>query len=243
VKSFQSRNGNIIRKMIEDEVKENKGINLKNRDENNLFSIIVHLFNKLFEEFSLFCYDDIYSETKKRRVNELLLVVGISCFNFFCGEDCPFNFCVINESIKSLYEDCYFEKEKKLYDEFENSINNVRNCSILKGYFNYQSYFCNNCSNKASSLFNYLILEKIIENTDSMNIMNISFSTDIEIVINMDFLLNNPNIQSIFFLPIRSSLVSIKSLSTFNSKKKKSDYKFYDEKFCFYILFYSILFY
>jgi hypothetical protein len=69
--------------------------------------------------------------------------------------------------------------------------------------------------------------------------IEISFSTEIEIINIIEFLLNNPNIQSIFFLPIKSSFISIKSSNTFICKRKKSDYEFYDEKFNFfsYLLF------
>jgi hypothetical protein len=70
--------------------------------------------------------------------------------------------------------------------------------------------------------------------------MNMSFSTNIEIVDNIEFLLNNPNIQSIFFSSIKSSFISISSFNAFISKKSKSDYEFSDKMF---LLFYFILFY
>jgi hypothetical protein len=221
--------------MIEDKIKEDKEINMKNCDENNLFDIIILLFTKLFSKYSLYCYDNIYSETQKRRVNELLLVVGTSCFNFYYGENCSLNFSIIENSIKKLNKNQYFENE--LYNEYENSINDVENYSELKRTYFYQNYF-NNFHSSNSSSFNNYILEKIVESSDSTNMMNISFSTNIEIIDNMDFLLNNPNIQSIFFSPMKSSFISIKSSNTFISKRRKSNYEFYDKKFCDFILFY-----
>jgi hypothetical protein len=77
------------------------------------------------------------------------------------------------------------------------------------------------------------MLEKLIENSDNKNMIEISFSTEIKILNNIEFLLNNPNIQSIFFFPIKYSLVSIKSSNTFICKRKKSDYGFCDKKFNF----------
>jgi hypothetical protein len=94
--------------MIEDKIKENKENNLNNCNKNNLFDIIILLFNELFSKYSLCCYDNIYSEIQKRRVNELLLVIGISCFNFYYGENCPLNFSIIDYSIKKLNKNYYF---------------------------------------------------------------------------------------------------------------------------------------
>jgi hypothetical protein len=240
VKSFQSGNGNIIRKLIEGNIGRNKNINFKNCD-NNLFEIIIQLFTELFSKYSLCCCDNIYSEIQKRRVNELLLVVGTSCINFYYGENCPFSFSIINENIKRLNNILYFQKE--LFDEYENSINDVKNYRELKEFYLDENRLDNcSCSNN-SSIFNYCILEKIIENSDIINMMNLSFSTNIEIIDNMNFLLNNPYIQSIFFSSMKSSFVSINSSNTFIYERKKSNYEFYDKKFLFYfILFYFFFF-
>jgi hypothetical protein len=129
--------------MIEDKIKENREINLNNCNENNLFDIIILLFTKLFSKY-IFChYDDnnIYSEFQKRRINELLLVVGTSCFNFYYGENSPLNFSIIDYSIEKLNKNYYFEKE--LYNEYENSINHVKNYRKSKQTYYYQSYFNN----------------------------------------------------------------------------------------------------
>jgi hypothetical protein len=222
--------------MIEDKIKENKEADLNNCDENNLFDIIIQLFNELFSKYSLCYYDNIYSETQKRRLNELLVVVGTSCYNFYYEENCPFSFSIINNSIKKLNKNYYFEK--KIYDEYENIINHVRNYRELKKFYCDENGLNNCLSSKNSSIFNYCVLEKIVENSDSRNMMNMSFSTNIEIVDNIDFLLNNPNIQSIFIFPIKSSFVSINSSNTFIYKRRKSDYKFCDKKYCY--LFYFI---
>jgi hypothetical protein len=240
--------------MIEDNIKENKEINMNNCDENNLFDIIILLFTELFEKYSLCCYDNIYSETQKRRFDELLLVVGRSCFNFYYGENYQLNFSIINNSIKNLNKNYYFEKEKKLCYEyensvgesyyfqhyFENSINHDKNYRDLKEFYCDENGFDNCSSSNTSPIFDYYVLEKIIENSDIINMMNMSFSNDIEIVDNMEFLLNNPYIQSIFYSSIKSSFISIKSSNTFIYKRKKSNYKYSDKKF---LLFYFILFY
>jgi hypothetical protein len=223
--------------MIEDKIKENKEPDLKNCDKNNLFDIIFLLFTELFEKYFLYCCNDICSKNQKSRVNELFLVMGISCLNFYYEENSPLNFSVINNSIEKLNKNHYFEK--KLYDEYENSINHVKNYRELKEFY-FDEYRLDNCSSsKNSSIFNYCVLEKIIENSDSTNMMNMSFLNDIEIVNNMEFLLNNPNILSIFIFPVKSSYISIKSSNTFIYKRKKSSYEFYDKKF---LLFYFILF-
>jgi hypothetical protein len=225
--------------MIEDKIKENKKVDMNDCDENNLFDIIILLFTELFSKYLLCHYDDnIYSETQKRRLNELLLVVGTSCFNFYYGENCPFNFSIINYSIRKLNKNYYFEKE--LYNEYENSINHVKNYRELKEFYCDKNRLESCDSSNNSSIFNYCVLEKIVENSDITNMMNTSFSINIEIVDNMDFLLNNQNIQSIFYSPIKSTSVSINSSNTFIYKRKKSNYQFYDEKF---LLFYFILFY
>jgi hypothetical protein len=215
--------------MIEDKIKENKEIDLKNCDENNLFDIIILLFTELFSKYSICCYDNIYSEIQKRRVNELLLVVGTSCFNFYYGENFPLNFRVINNSIKKLNKNYYFQKE--LYNEYENSINHVKNYRKLNEFYFDENRLHNCDSSNNSSTFNYCVLEKIIENSDSTNMMNISFSTNSEIIDNMNFLLNNPNIQSIFYSSMKSLHVSINSSNAFICKRKKSNYEFSDEKF------------
>jgi hypothetical protein len=169
----------------------------------------------------LFDYDDIYSKDQKRRIQKLLLIIKTSCFNFYYEEDCPFSFSAINENIKRLNNNNYFEKENKLYDK-----NEFKKLCCDKNRLD------NSCSSNSPS-FNYYILEKLIENSGNKNMIEISFSTEIEIVSNIEFLLNNPNIQSFFFFPIESSFISIKSSNTFICKRKKSDYGFYDKKFNF----------
>jgi hypothetical protein len=221
MKSMKSGNGNIIRKMIEDKIKENKEINLMNCDENNLFDIIIQLFNELFSKYSLFDYDNFYSKNQKRRIQELLLIVETSYLNFYYEENCPFNLSINNENIKRFNKDYYFEKENKLNDE-----------NKFRGLYFDKNRLGNNHSSNSHS-FNYYILEKLIENSDNKNMIEISYSTNIEIVNNIEFLLNNPNIQSIFFLSRKSSFISIKSSNTFIFKKKKSNYKFYDKKYNF----------
>jgi hypothetical protein len=231
MKSFQSKNGNIIRIMIEDKIKDNEKVDMNNCDENNLFDIIILLFTELFSKYSLCCYDNIYSEIQKRRLNELLLIVGTSCFSFYYGENCPFNFSIIDNSIRKLNKNHYSEKENELYNEYENSINHVNNYRKLKDFYCDENGLDNCNSSNNSSIFYYYILEKIVDNSDIINMMNMSFSTNIEIIDNMEFLLNNPNIQSIFYSPMKSSFVSINSSNTFIYKKRKSDYEFYDKKF------------
>jgi hypothetical protein len=229
VKSIESGNGNIIWALIENNINRNKEINLKSCNGNSsLFVIIIHLFNELYEKYSLCCYDDICSKNQKRGMQELLLIIGTSCTNFYYGENYPFNFGVVNENIKKLKKDLYFEKEKKIHNEYENIMNDERNCVELK------KCYCD------ENRFNYRVLERIVENSDSKNVIEIYFSAGIEIVKYFQFLLNNVNIQSLFFHPLRFSNISIKSTNTFICERKKSDYKFFDKKFYFILCYFYL---
>jgi hypothetical protein len=209
---------------------------LKNCNQKNLFEIIISLFSELFKKYVLCFCDDNFNENQKKKITKLFVLIAISCFNFYYGEDCPLNFNIIYKIIDEVKKNNHGDEDRKLFDKFEKSINSVKNCRELKESCCEENIISMSNYSNSSSLFSYNILERIIKNSESENMMEMSFCADIEIVECIELLVNSLSIQSIFFPPKRSSYISICSFNHFILERKSLDFRFYDKMFIYFIL-------
>jgi hypothetical protein len=211
IKSVGSGNGNYIRKNVE----ENKDEELKYFDEKNIFEVILIFYKELSEIYKNYC--DNWDVKNSKKINELLLTIGTSCFNFYYGEDCCSDFKIIIEKTNILFKNKKIDRNDELFNRFEKSLSFLKNNQIFKQSFSNENSEKTEKSEKSSFVnlnsknqFNYDILEKIIKNKNKENYIELSFEDDYKIIEHIEFLINNPKIHSIFhYLFIPSNLESI----------------------------------
>jgi hypothetical protein len=236
VKLFTSGNGNFIRRMIEEKFKENNNVDLKNGDDNGLF-IIISLFSILFEKYVEYHSDNNFDNNQGKVVMKLILLIGICYFNFYYKENCPSHFIIILDSLEEIKRNYFIDNNKELFDKCQESAKHITNYIKSKKYNSYENRLYGYHTSLSSSLFGYEVLERIVENSDNKNVVELSFSTDTEINTILQFLLNNPYFQSIYFPAHRFFNITIESYNLFIYKKKCFDYIFHDKRFNFCILF------
>jgi hypothetical protein len=232
VNSWKSGNGNIIRNFFESKIRKNERNSLHNNNYDvDLNNIIVSLFIELFEKFELYYYDDFVESSQRRKILELLFLVRISLFNFFYGEKCPSYFNAIYHGIEKIKKNYGNVKDKSIFDKYEKNLKETKNYTKLQPICsaeNKLNEFPSSKNSNSSSIFSYGILERIVENSNYDNMMKMSFSTNIEVVEYIQFLLNHPNIQSIFFPCFKPSRILLDSFNVFIFEKRCTDFYFHD---------------
>jgi hypothetical protein len=178
-------------------------------------------------------------DNQRKEMNEFLLITGTLCFNFYCEEDCPQNFRHIYNIIEKMRRNSSFNNEKDLlYGEYEKSMYDIKNISKLKQFLSDDERLGKVYSSNFSSSFNYEVLEKIIENSDAENLVEMSLSTDVDILEIIHFMLNYSMIQSIFFNLSKIPNISIRSSISPISGRNRIDYIFYDVMFILFLFFF-----
>jgi hypothetical protein len=202
---MNSGNGNYVRYTVE----ENNDDELKYSDKKNIFEIILRFFEKISEIFNN-CLDNSILN-KSNKIDELLMIIGIICFNFYYKEECPLEFNIILEKIKILKKKKIINENNSLYKEIEKCLNYVKNKEILiKSCCNEKDVNYNDIEIKYFSSFENDVLERIIKNSNNENFIEMSFEDNYKIISHIKFLINNSKMNSIFNKSFISSNIEIK---------------------------------
>jgi hypothetical protein len=170
----------------------------------------------------------------KKLIN-LLITIGLTCFNFYYGEDSPQNlrFEIIISSFAELVKNKIVSMTDSLFKELNKSFMSIKNWRDIRNTSRNSPSFIISYSYIScfiSSLFHSIVLEKIVSADLLINLVDIIDEKNYEFIEHIIFLINNLEIQSSIFIKNVISRIQV-YYSKIILKTENQNYTFFDQRF------------
>jgi hypothetical protein len=190
---MKSKNGDYIIKIIES-IKDEEFNYFEENNINNIFDTILSFFIELLKKNMLFYSNEIFIQNSKK-LTDLLILIGNIYFNFNYKKEFTPDFIFISKIISEL-NNLKKDDNNSLFIKFHKNLFNYENSELFKKLYLNKSKL--NSKKLSISIFPSNILEFIISSESSDKLISLFLENNYEYIDHINYLLNNPQIKSLY---------------------------------------------